>query len=164
MKGNTKRHLLRADKIFMNIWEIPLLNPGQLISSDWINFFFLPSVTLNILTVIHLFYEYEFISAFLSFAFFACLHIFNLKLWHLFPFGILWKHIAQIRLYLWEQSLENENDEVISADTSALWLPLHSCCSSTNMDDHNLDKKLQPALYPSIQHGAVALGGSVSPW
>lgn len=88
MKGNTKRHLLRADKIFMNIWEIPLLNPGQLISSDWINFFFLPSVTLNILTVIHLFYEYEFISAFLSFAFFACLHIFNLKtvtfipLWH----------------------------------------------------------------------------------
>lgn len=86
------------------------------------------------------------------------------KLWHLFPFGILWKHIAQIRLYLWEQSLENENDEMISADTSALWLPLHSCCSSTNMDDHNLDKKLQPALYPSIQRGAVALGGSVSPW
>lgn len=48
----------KRQQIFMNIWEISLLDPGQHISLDLINFFTPPSVKINILTVTYLFYEF----------------------------------------------------------------------------------------------------------
>lgn len=47
-KINYERQLLIADGIIINIWEFSLLNPGQLISLDLINFFILPRVKITI--------------------------------------------------------------------------------------------------------------------
>lgn len=118
MKGNTRRRLLIAEEIIMNIWEISPLNPGQLIfSSDWINFFIFPSVEINILSVICLFYEYEFVSVFLPFSFYL---IWNCDIYS--PLASC--ENKYIPLYLEEQSLENHlSGEMISCDMTVFPTP-----------------------------------------
>lgn len=138
MKGNTKWRLLIADKIIMNnIWKISPLTPGQLLFlSDLINFFIFSSVKINChLSILWIWICFSIPASLRSLLFF------NLKLWCLVPFGILWAQTDQIPLYLEKQGLEKSvkrRDDLMSND--CFYTPTSFSSASTNMDDRNLDK------------------------
>lgn len=93
----------------------------------------------------------------LSHSFFLSGTVTFIPLWHpvktdLFP------------LYLEKQSLEYHlSDEIILCDVTVFLLPLHSGWTSKNMDDRDLDLKLQPSLYPPVPPEAAAFRPPFSP-
>lgn len=137
MKGNTKRRLFITDKIIMNIWEIPPLNPGQHIIiillllfflSGLINFFIFPSVKINchLFMNMNLFQFQPFYSLFFGL-------FFNHKPWRLLPLGILWKQIDHI--IFWCKVRKDQLKKRSRWSHDATWLFLHSPWTSANMDD-----------------------------
>lgn len=85
------------------------------------------------------------------FFFFVFFSFLKLKLWRLFPFGILWKQTDRIPLYRDEHSLECQSSgELISCGGTVRRLPPQSCRTSTNTDGSGLEpwQKLQPAPRP----------------
>lgn len=142
MKHERQRQKTIADEIVMNILRgASPLSPGQLIfPSDLINFFIFSSVKINCRLSVSWIWVFFSIPACLLF-FFCFFSFLKLKLWRLFPFGILWKQTDRIPLYLDEHSLECQlSGELISSGGTVCRLPPHSCRTSTNTDDRSRDK------------------------
>ena len=168
MKGKTRRRLLIADEIIMNIFAGGI-SPAE----SWSTYFF---VRFN--QFLHFLQRRDKLSSFCFMntnvfqcsALFFCFVLFffflsYLKLWHLFPF---WHPVktdgSYSSLSRGAEFLENQlSGEMMSCDMTVFPLPLHLCPTSTNMDDCNLDKSHNPGRYPSVPPEAAALSAPSSP-